>query len=173
MSEEVRITELHMKAGEPIKVVAEGPSVMHLVNVVGQAFIESGAPNYVAINVTHDELGPMEVMVRRTSGKTVAQVACERGERLEKVRAAVFAYGENNLGTDVPFWFIAMNSPHGKVMLAGIFFSQEDASSHLERKRHRYPKSAHTWCAGAVDSHSGLRGLHALFKDPVMDGEGK
>lgn len=86
--------------------------------------------------------------------------------RLQAVRDEVFAYGDNNLGTDVPFWFIAMNGMSGhKVFLAGIFFSQEDATAHLESKRHRYPKSAHTYCAGAVDSPKGLRKLHALLAE--------
>jgi hypothetical protein len=135
VSEDVKIKEFHMKAGEPTHIVAQGPAVMHLVSIVGQAFIESGAPNYLSIAVTHDELGPMEVLVRRTYGKTVAQVSAERLADYEALRSQLARFRDSVLHQSGPLDNNGMTSDQVNDVLAlfddelGSYLPTEEVSA--------------------------------------------
>ena len=60
-----------------------------------------------------------------------------------------------------PFWYVAQNSPNGRVILAGIWFNRKDAEAFLERRRYRFPKGAYVYCDSA-NSESHLAEVYAL-----------
>ncbi len=70
-------------------------------------------------------------------------------QELEQARGMVarVAASENNEATMYPYWGVVKNSPSGHpVMLAGVFFSRENAQVHLEARRYGYGKKAYVYC---------------------------
>lgn len=68
--------------------------------------------------------------------------------------------------TAYPFWGITLNSPHGEVLLSGVWFNREAAETYLENRRYRFPKKARVFCfSGHESTH--IRQLHDVARAEV------
>lgn len=68
----------------------------------------------------------------------------------------IFAYGDKNDYTSDPWWAITRESKIGtigEVVLAGPFFSREQAEHQLKNRRYHYGGKARTYCFSGYDSY--------------------
>lgn len=83
-----------------------------------------------------------------------AREALELREALEKAHAILFAYGNENDGTQHPWWAVVKRSGFGeRAILAGPFFSRERAQQHYEARRYEYGKAIVYCFSGHYSQH--------------------
>ena len=89
----------------------------------------------------------------------------KRVKELEAVAFAPLRYGDENDGTDAPWWGIVTKSGRGgHVLHSGPFFSRADAKSELVARPHGYPTTAFVYCWSGVHSdwRRFIRALRAI-----------
>lgn len=81
-----------VRAGKPpgtqtgFEFVVSSPIVRVIANHMAATLKAHGAQNYVEIGFTHEELGPLTLMVQRDRGDTPARKVAERDAEIERLR---------------------------------------------------------------------------------------
>jgi len=62
-------------------------SIKCAIEAMAEWLKDERAVNFVAMNVTSDTHGPLEIVVRRNDGKTPTQLLAERDKRIKELEA--------------------------------------------------------------------------------------
>lgn len=91
-------------------------------------------------------------------------------QALDDARETLFAYGQENDGTQWPWWAVVRNNGMGdRGILAGPFFSRERAEQHRKAREHEYGRKSLVWCFSGHHSQH-YRGLIEAIESAVKHG---
>lgn len=86
----------------------------------------------------------------------IIEAAMLQAKYAKELSDMLLAFGDENDGTTHPWWAITRQSKigvYGEVVLAGPFFSRQQAKEQLEARRYHYGDKARTFCFTGYDSY--------------------